>query len=92
MKRRYAVIAVPVLVCGTALAGASQASAQNVEPGGGGSRDAITFVEVPGPMQEVQVDDTLAETLQTSAGAVGGAGLAIAALWLYRRRHPVLAH
>lgn len=92
MKRKYAAIAVPVMVCGAAFAGASQASAQNVDPGGAGSRDTVTFVDVPGPTQEVQVDDALAETLQTSAGAVGGAALAIASLWLYRRRHPIPVH
>jgi hypothetical protein len=89
MKRRYGIIAVPILVCGTALAGASQASARPIYP----DEDypgASTVV--PGPIQEVQVDDNLAETLQTGAGAVGGAGLAIAGLWLYRRRHPIPVH
>jgi hypothetical protein len=91
MNHRYAVIAVPILVCGAAFAGSSQASAQNVEPSGGGSRDALMFIEVPGPERVVPVDDSLTETLQTTAGAVGGAGLTIASLWLYRRRsvlHP----
>jgi hypothetical protein len=92
MKRKYAAIAVPVLVCGAAFAGSSQASAQNVEPQGGGSRDTLMYVDVPGPERVVAVDDSLAETLQTGAGALGGAGLAVACLWLYRRRHPMLAH
>ncbi|WP_328323024.1 hypothetical protein OHA70_29745 [Kribbella sp. NBC_00382] len=86
MKLRYAFIAVPVLVCGTAVAATSQASAQNVEPGGGGGGDAVMFIDVPGPTQVVAVDDGLAEALQTGAGAVGGAGLAVTGLWLYRRR------
>jgi hypothetical protein len=32
-------------------------------------------------------DDTGVEVLQASASALGGAGLALGGMWLYRRRH-----
>ncbi|TCN31075.1 hypothetical protein EV644_13052 [Kribbella orskensis] len=91
MKHSYAIVAVPVLVCGAVLAGTTQASAREIDPESD-YRGSIVVVEQPGPTRLVPVDDTVAEALQTGAGAVGGAGLVIAGLWLYRRRHPVLAH
>jgi GTPase Era involved in 16S rRNA processing len=91
MKHSYAIVAVPVLVCGAVLAGTTQASARQIDPESD-YRESIVFVDTPGPTRQVQVDDNVAEALQTGAGAVGGAGLVIAGLWMYRRRHPVLAH
>ena len=91
MKHSYAIVAVPVLVCGAVLAGTTQASAREIDPESD-YRGSIVVVEQPGPTRQIQVDDNVAEALQTGAGAVGGAGLVIAGLWLYRRRHPVLAH
>ena len=91
MKHSYAIVAVPVLVCGAVLAGTTQASAREIDPESD-YRGSIVVVEQPGPTRQVQVDDNVAEALQTGAGAVGGAGLVIAGLGLYRRRHPVLAH
>jgi hypothetical protein len=41
----------------------------------------------PGPA--VQVDDNVAESVQAGASAICGAGIALAALWAYRRRHLV---
>lgn len=38
---------------------------------------------------EVPVDDTTSETLQTAASALGGAGVALAGFWIYRRRQPL---
>lgn len=87
MKRRYAVIALPVLVCGAAFAGSSQASARDIDP----ADDYRPVVVVDGPGQATE-DRQLTEVLQTSAAALGGAGLAIVCPWLYRRRHPLPAH
>ena len=91
MKHSYAIVAVPVLVCGAVLAGTTQASARDIAPESD-HRGSVVVVDQPGPTRQVQVDDNVAEALQTGAGAVGGAGLVVAGLWLYRRRHPVLAH
>jgi hypothetical protein len=55
-------------------------------------REPVVVVQGPDRVSQVQVDDNATEALQTGAGAVGGAGLAITGLWLYRRRHPLPAH
>lgn len=91
MKHSYAIVAVPVLVCGAVLAGTTQASAREIDPESG-YRESIVFVDTPGPTRQVQVDDNVAEALQTGAGAIAGAGLVVAGLWAYRRRHPLVAH
>jgi hypothetical protein len=91
MKHIYSIVALPVLVCGTVLAGSPQASARVIDPESG-YRDNVVVVQGPGRTNRVQVDDNLADSLQTGAGALGGAGLAVAAMWLYRRRHPLAAH
>jgi hypothetical protein len=44
-------------------------------------------ISEPGPI--VQIDDHVTEGLQAAGSAIGGAGIALAALWAYRRRHPV---
>ena len=90
MKHIRTLIAVPVLACGIALAGASHASARNVDPEVGSHGEGAGFVSVPGPT--VPVDDNVAESVQAGASAIGGAGIALAALWAYRRRHPVGVH
>jgi hypothetical protein len=86
MKHIRILIAVPALACGVALAGASQASAK-YDPESGRAGQAVVVVHDPG--QSIQVDDNVAEALQAGASALGGAGIALAALWAYRRRHPV---
>jgi hypothetical protein len=48
----------------------------------GSSEPATISVAVP-------VDDNAAEALQAGASALGGAGLVLGSLWLYRRRHPL---
>ena len=89
MKHRYTAIALPIIVCGAAVVGATNASAHDIAP----DTDVGTpSVVVDGPTVEVPVDDTVAEVLQTTAGALGGAGVAIGTLWLYRRRYPLAAH
>ncbi|MGY4770005.1 hypothetical protein ACXC9Q_24065 [Kribbella sp. CWNU-51] len=90
MKHICTLVAVPVLTCGAVIAGASQASATNVDPEPGAHGESFAVVPIPGPV--VEVDDTVAEVLQTGAAALGGAGIAVAALWAYRRRHPISVH
>jgi len=82
MKYIHTLVAVPVLTCGIALAGATQASAYETYP-----EDDYRVVAEPG--RTIAVDDTLAEALQATASAIGGAGIALSALWAYRRRHPI---
>ncbi|TCO23284.1 hypothetical protein EV652_109109 [Kribbella steppae] len=84
MKHIRTLVAVPVLTCGIALAGMTQASAYETYP----EDDYRTVVE---PAQRIYVDDTVAEVLQATAGAIGGAGIALSTLWVYRRRHPIHA-
>jgi hypothetical protein len=88
MKYIHTLVAVPVLTCGIALAGATQASAREIYPDDV-YRQQVVFVPEPGPKFD---DDTVAEGLQAGAGAIGGAGIALVALWAYRRRHPVHVH
>ena len=84
MKHSYSLAALPVLVVGSIVVGSSQASARPIDPDPG-RHEAVVVVE------QVPVDDTLTEALQTGAGALAGAGLAVAGLWMYRRRHPLAA-
>jgi hypothetical protein len=83
MKHIHTLVAVPVLTCGIALAGATQASAREINPED--TYRSVVVVHDPGP------DDTIAEALQAGASAIGGAGIALVALGAYRRRHPMLA-
>jgi hypothetical protein len=89
MKHRYSILALPVLVCGAVVAGSDQTWAHPTDPDARHHRPAV--VQGPPEPVPVEVDDTVAEALQTAAGALGGAGLATAGLWLYRRRHPLAA-
>jgi hypothetical protein len=89
MKHIYTLAAIPAVACGIVLAGSAQASARVIYP-----EDAYrgSVVVVPGPSITTEVDDALAEGLQAGASAIGGAGIALSALWVYRRRHPLGAH
>jgi len=87
MKHITTLVAVPVLTCGFAVAGATQASARYVDPETGARGEPAVIIHDPGPI--VQVDDHVAEGLQAAGSAIGGAGITLAALWAYRRRHPV---
>ncbi|MFF0340984.1 hypothetical protein [Kribbella sp. NPDC004875] len=89
MKRRYAAIALPILVCGATVAGAAPASARAIDPDDP-HHPQRTIVQHPETTVVIQVpvDDTANEIAQTIAGAVVGAGLASGALWYYYRRHP----
>jgi hypothetical protein len=89
MKHIYTLAALPVLSCGIVLAGSTQASARVIYPEDD-YRQSVVVVHEPGPT--IRVDDKVTEGLQTGAGAIGGAGIALAVLWAYRRRHPVGVH
>ncbi|WP_405066161.1 hypothetical protein OG558_30970 [Kribbella sp. NBC_01510] len=91
MKYRYSILALPVLVCGAVVAGSDQASAHPTDPDARHNRPAVVQSDPPERVL-VGVDDTVAEILQTGAGALGGATLTMTGLWLYRRRHPLAAH
>ena len=91
MKHICTLVAVPVLTCGAVLAGASQASATDVDPEPGAHGERCRS-RPRCQARRVEVDDTVAEALQTGAAALGGAGIAVAALWAYRRRHPISVH
>ena len=41
----------------------------------------------PAATTTIVSDDNAAEAFQAGASALGGAGIALAAMWLYRRRH-----
>ncbi|MGW7679663.1 hypothetical protein ACWGID_02925 [Kribbella sp. NPDC054772] len=88
MKIRYAVIALPILVCGATVAGAAQASARAIDPEDPHHPQQTIVEHQQTTVVEVPVDDTANEIAQTIAGAVVGAGLASGALWYYYRRHP----
>ncbi len=90
MKHISTLAAVPVLTCGIVLVGATQASARRIDPEDGSHGESVVVVHDPGAT--VKVDDKVAEGLQAGASAIGGAGLALAATWAYRRRHPLGAH
>ena len=90
MKHISTLVAVPVLAFGAVVVAAAQASATNVDPEPGARGENVVVVHDPGPI--VKVDDTIAEGLQAGASAIGGAGIALAAVWAYRRRHPAPAH
>ena len=87
MKHITTLVAVPVLTCGFMLAASTQASASYVDPEWGRHGEPAVVISEPGPI--VQVDDHVAEGLQAAGSAIGGAGITLAALWAYRRRHPV---
>jgi hypothetical protein len=88
MKRRYAVIALPILVCGATAVGAAQASARSIDPDDPHRPQRTLVQHQETTVVQVPVDDTANEIAQTLAGAVLGAGLASGALWYYYRRHP----
>ncbi|TDU91290.1 hypothetical protein EV138_4894 [Kribbella voronezhensis] len=91
MKHIYTLVAIPAVACGIVLAGSAQASARVIYPDDA-YRESVVTVPVPGPATVTEVDDALAEGLQAGASAIGGAGIALSALWVYRRRHPLGAH
>ncbi|TDO54654.1 hypothetical protein EV643_101444 [Kribbella sp. VKM Ac-2527] len=105
MKHRRSVIAVPALTLIVFAIGAADASARVPEEPAETSAVVphdphvreynypeykLSPAEYPEPATvTVAVDDTAVEALQAGASAVGGAGLVLGTLWLYRRRHPL---
>ncbi|TCO51654.1 hypothetical protein EV646_101647 [Kribbella antiqua] len=89
MKHICTLVALPILTCGVVMAVSDSASAKEPPPDGSVG-PGVVVVHDPGPT--VQVDDNVAEGLQAGAAALGGAGITMAALWAYRRRHPLGAH
>ena len=91
MNHRYGAIALPILVCGMTVVGASAASARPIDPDARHNRPApAVVVEGPERRVEVPVDDPINEAAQTIAGALLGAGMAAGGLVYYRRRHPLI--
>jgi hypothetical protein len=105
MNHRCAVIAVPALALGAFALTTAEASARVPAEDARHSATVPHDPPVPEykypeyklgepPMPAtirvaVPVDDNVAEALQASATALGGAGLALGGVWLYRRRHPL---
>ena len=101
MNHARTAIAVSALALSAAALGVSQASARlGPEPGSGYTTTPDCHwayhpacQETPVPMAPVEAaldpglsDDNGAETMQTGASALGGAGIALGAVWIYRRR------
>jgi hypothetical protein len=101
MNHARTAIAVSALALSAAALGATQASAQpGPEPGSGYTttpdchwayHPACHETPAPVPPVEAALDpgsshDNGAETMQTGASALGGAGIALGAVWIYRRR------
>jgi hypothetical protein len=104
MNHRGSVLAALALTVGVTMLGAIDASAElpAEDSGGAGvvphdppvsaynySQDEVAALE--GAAVGTSSDDHGAEVLQAGASALGGAGVAIAGMWLYRRRHAHVA-
>ena len=100
MNRKYSAVAISALALGAAGIAAADASAREApEPHYGNTVPEPNYPEYNYPEYKLDVptsptgpalasaDDTGVEVLQASASALGGAGLALGGLWLYRRRH-----
>ena len=91
MNHARTAIAAFVLALSAAALGATQASAQ-YEPGPGSAPATVPPVRAPASptdLVKVAVDDTVSEGIQAGASALGGVGMALTGLWIYRRRHAV---
>jgi hypothetical protein len=89
MNRKYSAVAVAGLALGAAGIAAADASAREApEPNYPRVEARMpTSPTDPRVPTEASGDDTGVEVLQAGASALGGAGLAIGGMWLYRRRH-----
>ena len=91
MKHARTAIAVSALALSAAVLGATQASAQ-YEPDPGSAPATVLPVPAPGPdtdLVKASVDNTVSEGIQAGASALGGAAVALGAVWFYRRRQAV---
>ena len=86
MKRICTLVALLVVACGGVFAAAVPALATEPPPDGTIGPGVVVVYE---PGRTVPVDDNVAEGLQAGTAALGGAGIALAALWAYRRRRVV---
>jgi hypothetical protein len=86
MNNARTAIAVSAIALTTAALAAPTATANH--PAENGTLPAIVIPRDPPPPKvvEVQVDDTRSEALQSGSSALGGAAIALSALWLYRRQ------
>jgi hypothetical protein len=95
MNRTTTAVAVSALALGVIGASAGTANAINQYPDSAGVGainqypDDVAGGDSP-PAVTVQVDDAKSEAVQAGAAALGGAGLAFAGLWLYRRHQLAL--
>jgi hypothetical protein len=101
MNRRYAGVAMSALAFGAMALTSTEASARvpedpgptAIEPYNPGPPNYPGYdprYEVPSAQAATGLsasDDTLTEALQAGGSALGGAGVALGGLWLYRRRH-----
>jgi hypothetical protein len=101
MKHARTALAASALALGAAALTATEASARpDTEPGSGYTttpdchwayHPVCYEAPVPLPRAEAALDPTPAdhngaETAQTAASALGGAGIVLGAVWIYRRR------
>ncbi|MGW1339835.1 hypothetical protein ACWCOV_02180 [Kribbella sp. NPDC002412] len=100
MNHKYSIIAVPALAVAAVVLAASESSA-GVPPEDPGPATTVA-PNNPGPPNypnydirtstttgtgsSSSADDTAVEILQAGAAAIGGAGIALAGTWVYRRR------
>jgi hypothetical protein len=93
MNHKRSIIAVPVLAVTAVVIGSAEATAADAPE----RPDSAALMPDPGPPNYpsydiatpttgTSVDDTASEALQASASALGGASLALAGVWVYRRR------
>jgi hypothetical protein len=101
MNRRYAAVAMSALAFGAVALTSTEASARiPYEPGPAAVAPhdpappnypeydpRYEVPRAPAATGQSVSDDTVAEALQAGASALGGAGVALGGLWLYRRRH-----
>jgi hypothetical protein len=95
MNHKRSIIAVPVLAVTAVVIGSAEATAKDAPDPDRAESTVIMpdpgppnypAYELPAPTASASVDDTATEALQASASALGGASLALAGVWVYRRR------
>ena len=88
MNHTRAAIAVAALALTAAALGATNATATH--PAENGTLPVTVVPHDPPPPRtiEVPVDDATSEALQAGISALGGASIALGAVWIYRRRQP----
>jgi len=87
MNHKKTVLAVSTLAL--VLVGITTTTAAAQLPDNAGSVGQPIVVRDPPVTVRVPVDDALSEGIQAGVSALGGAGIALGGLWLYRRRHLV---